>query len=105
MALDAGLDPAVGKRPCDAQEDVAGLALATVQGGGAGLADAALEQPCRAGNAAAVAAGDGKGDPGRLGGVQDRFILGDEERPPATIGERDPVSPQSQMSEVTSPPG
>lgn len=105
MALDADLDRAVGDGPGHAEEDVAGLALAPVQGGGAGLADAAPEQPGRAGDAAAVAAGDGERDPGRLGGVQDRLVPGDVERPIATVDERDLVAPQSQMSEVTSPPG
>ena len=104
VALDADLDDAVAARPGDAQEHVSGPRLAAVERGGAGLDDPAREEPRRTGDAPAVATGDGQRDPRRLRGVEDRLVLADRERPPA-VGQPDGVAPQSQMSEVTSPPG
>lgn len=105
VALDADLQDAVGPGAGDAEQHVARLRLAPVERGRAGLRDAARDEARRAGDAAAVAARHGERDPLGLGGVEDRLVLADPEHAPAPVGEGDGVAPQSQMSEVTSPPG
>jgi len=107
MAFNADIQYAVGKGARDAEQHVALAELTPVQGHGRALLDPARQQLRRARDAPAVAAAVGQRHALRLQRVEQRHAPIDTEGGAVPVGKRDRElsHPQSQISEVQSPPG
>jgi len=105
VALNADLKGAVAHWAGNAQNDIAIVDLAVVQGDLRLLIDFAADQFGRAGYAAAIHAAIRQVDALLAQAQQERLAVIDLKGSTATIGENDGVDGQTQISLVQSPPG